>query len=130
MWIKWSWCFMGTEWIDYIRNEHWTRSSDPWILLIILPVMVIDFGQITWTICSIVSLFVSGTTNRCALAIFTRFLIQCVWDYGSRTGILSNSLDASRCIFDNIWLSVWFRKLCLRVTAADMNWEEASKGIR
>lgn len=86
---------MGTEWIDYIRNEHWTRSSDPWILLIILPVMVIDFGQITWTICSIVSLFVSGTTNRCALAIFTRFLIQCVWDYGSRTGILSNSLDAS-----------------------------------
>lgn len=130
MWIKWSWCFMGTEWIDYIRNEHWTRSSDPWILLIILPVMVIDFGQITWTICRIVSLFVSGTSNRCALAIFTRFLIQCVWDYGSRTGILSNSLDASRCIFDNIWLSVWFRKLCLRVTAADMNWEEASKGIR
>lgn len=29
------------------------------------------------------------------MAIFTRFLIQCVWDYESRTGILSNSLDAS-----------------------------------
>lgn len=35
-------------------NEHWTGSLDPWVILPIFPVMVVDFGHINWTTCSIV----------------------------------------------------------------------------
>lgn len=31
----------------------------------------------------------------CALTIFPKLLIQCLWDYGLKTYELSNSLDAS-----------------------------------
>lgn len=57
--------------------------------------MVVDFGQITWTTCTIVSLCVNDTENISALTIFTRLLIHCVWDYGSRNCVLSHSPAAS-----------------------------------
>ena len=112
---------MGTEWIEkHIGNEHWTENLDPWIILPIFPVMVVDFGHINWTTCSIVSSFADGTKNMAAWTIFTKLLIQCVWGYGSRTCVLSNSLDAS----DN----QQFGNLSFRVTAADAGREEAIKG--
>lgn len=74
--------------MEYVRKEHLARSTNLRLLLLILSVMVVDFGQLcnidSGTICNIVSLFLNGPKNMDVLKIHSR-LVQCVWDYGSTT---------------------------------------------